>query len=117
MPKKKSDKEARGKKEPARNAVTKPKKVSAAKTLVAIPETAAPAELAPAKGKAAKDAKPAAKKVTAKKPPVVISIDDIALRAYFIAERRQKLGWPGDSTGDWVEAERQLRAEAKKKKA
>jgi len=38
---------------------------------------------------------------------------DIALRAYFIAEKRQKLGLPGDSTSDWVEAERQLKAAKK----
>jgi len=53
-----------------------------------------------------------AKKKSAARP--AITGDDIALRAYFIAERRQKMGWPGDSTGDWVEAERQLVAEAKK---
>jgi hypothetical protein len=40
---------------------------------------------------------------------------DVALRAYYIAEKRAKLGLPGDSTSDWVEAERQLKAEAKKK--
>jgi hypothetical protein len=40
------------------------------------------------------------------------SNEDIALRAYFIAERRQKLGWFGDETQDWVEAERQLLKEA-----
>ncbi|HEY8903536.1 MAG TPA: hypothetical protein VIM48_07505 [Chthoniobacterales bacterium] len=41
-----------------------------------------------------------------------ISSDDIALRAYYIAERRRAMGWPGDSTSDWVEAELQLRTEA-----
>lgn len=40
-----------------------------------------------------------------------ISTDDIALRAYYIAERRNAMGWPGDSESDWVEAETQLRAE------
>lgn len=52
------------------------------------------------------------------KPPVtapVISHDDIALRAYFLAERRQKMGWPGDSATDWADAEKQLRAEALEK--
>ncbi len=81
----------------------------------------------PAKPKAAKaSAKPAAKPVKAAKttkPPKaakpvaqvpVPSNDDIALRAYYIAERRQKLGWPGDSTSDWIEAERQLLAEARR---
>jgi hypothetical protein len=42
----------------------------------------------------------------------VIHHDDIALRAYFIAERRQQMGWPGDSATDWADAERQLRVEA-----
>lgn len=69
------------------------------------PASKSPAE-APAKAKAAPGKKAAA--------AIVISGDDIALRAYYIAERRQKMGWPGDSTNDWVEAERQLRAEAKK---
>jgi hypothetical protein len=76
-----------------------------------------------------KPAKPAAKKAPVKKaaapksgkavepePEIVISIEDISLRAYFIAERRQAMGWPGDSTSDWVEAERQLKAEAKRAK-
>lgn len=48
-------------------------------------------------------------------PPVaepVIHHDDIALRAYFIGERRQKMGWPGDSATDWADAEKQLRVEA-----
>ena len=38
--------------------------------------------------------------------------EEIALRAYYIAERRQRMGWPGDSCSDWLEAERQLLAEA-----
>lgn len=45
----------------------------------------------------------------------VIPHDDIALRAYFIGERRQKMGWPGDSGTDWADAEKQLRAEALEK--
>ena len=45
---------------------------------------------------------------------VELSDDDIALRAYYIAERRRRLDLPGDEIGDWVEAERQLRAEARK---
>jgi hypothetical protein len=42
---------------------------------------------------------------------------DVALRAYYIAERRRKLDLPGDEMGDWVEAERELRQEARKKSA
>lgn len=45
----------------------------------------------------------------------VIPHDDISLRAYFIAERRQQMGWPGDSATDWADAEAQLKAEALEK--
>jgi hypothetical protein len=72
-------------------------------------------------------AKPAAKKAAAKKsvaktsstPPKkpAFTRDDVALRAYFIAEKRQKAGLPGDAQHDWIEAERQLVAESKKKLA
>jgi len=60
----------------------------------------------------------AAKPVKAPKPAavgIVISVEEISLRAYYIAERRQAMGWPGDSSHDWIEAERQLKAEAKRK--
>lgn len=73
-----------------------------------------------AESPAAKPAKPSKpKEAPAKKPARSargFTDADISLRAYFIAERRHKLGWPGDSTSDWVEAERQLTAEEKKKK-
>ena len=60
----------------------------------------------------------AAKAVKAPKPApveIVLSTEEISLRAYYIAERRQAMGWPGDSSHDWIEAERQLKAEAKRK--
>ncbi|MEI6343959.1 MAG: DUF2934 domain-containing protein [Verrucomicrobiota bacterium] len=41
--------------------------------------------------------------------------DEISLRAYFIAERRQKMGWHGDSHTDWLDAVAQLKAEALEK--
>ena len=47
--------------------------------------------------------------------PVSISSEDIALRAYYLGEQRAKLGLPGDSANDWIEAERQLKAEAQAK--
>lgn len=53
------------------------------------------------------------KKTPASEP--VLHHDDIALRAYFIGERRQKMGWPGDSGTDWSDAIGQLRAEALEK--
>jgi len=53
----------------------------------------------------------------APKVHIAITTEEIATRAYFIAERRQLMGWPGDSKTDWIEAETQLLAESKKKKA
>jgi hypothetical protein len=41
------------------------------------------------------------------------SNEQIALRAYFIGERRRNLGIPGDETSDWVEAEREISEELK----
>jgi len=43
---------------------------------------------------------------------VSLSTEDISVRAYFIGEHRRSLGLWGDSQGDWIEAERQLRSEA-----
>jgi hypothetical protein len=82
----------------------------------------APAKKAPAKKKA-KAPNPAKTKpvedvvvesVAAEE--IVISNEDIALRAYFLSEARRARGQWGDETGDWIEAERQLRAEAAAKK-
>lgn len=41
------------------------------------------------------------------------SVEQIQLRAYFIAERRRRLGLPGDETADWVQAERELTTDNK----
>jgi len=91
-------------------AAKKPKKAAVAAPVVAT-------GIAPAAPKTVKAVakKPVKKASPAKKP--AYTPDDVALRAYFIAEKRQKAGLPGDSTSDWVEAERQLLAESKKKKA
>jgi hypothetical protein len=45
-------------------------------------------------------------------PLVSFSLEDISVRAYFIAENRRSRGISGDSESDWLEAERQLKAEA-----
>ncbi len=84
------------------------------------PKKATKAKPSP-KTKEAKPAKATAARTRVKatavtKSTVSITPADIALRAYFISEKRQKLGLPGDSTHDWVEAERQLKAEAARKK-
>ena len=39
------------------------------------------------------------------------TFEEIQLQAYFIAERRARLGVPGDATSDWVEAEAVLKAQ------
>lgn len=110
MSKKKSDKEHKDKKSAGKKAAAKVKTPAAAPVSLGAVVEKAPEPVKPKKAKAA------AKLAVAPKKNPVISTDDIALRAYFIAERREKMGWPGDSTGDWVEAERQLLVEAKKKK-
>ena len=38
--------------------------------------------------------------------------EQIRLRAYFISERRRRFALPGDAESDWLEAIRQLLAEA-----
>ena len=40
--------------------------------------------------------------------------DAIRLRAYFISERRRRFALPGDAESDWLEAKRQLLAEARR---
>ena len=73
---------------------------------------AAPRKAAPAR-KVAAPRKPAAKKTAP-----AFSDADIALRAYFVSEKRRASGLPGDEHSDWLEAERQLTAEhAKASKA
>lgn len=41
-----------------------------------------------------------------------VTYEMIAVRAYFLAENRQSNGHPGDHDADWLEAERQLKAES-----
>lgn len=82
----------------------------------------APAGVEPAtkpKTRAKPKAASTPRKAKAVAPSVKIgfSTEEIALRAYFIAEDRQRHGKPGTESGDWHEAERQLRAEALAKSA
>jgi len=42
------------------------------------------------------------------------SEDAVRLRAYFISERRRRFALPGDGESDWLEAKRQLLAEARR---
>ena len=107
MSKKKSEKAGKEKKQSAKKTNEK-----------ALPPAAAPVESEAVELKEAKRKARKPKEVTRKKSSgtATISSEDISLRAYFIAERRHKMGWHGDSAGDWVEAERQLKAEAARKK-
>ncbi len=73
----------------------------------------APAQSQPAPAKPKPAARKAKRPVSRAKKPAYTQ-DDIALRAYFIAERRQTAGLPGDAHQDWIEAERQLASEAVK---
>jgi hypothetical protein len=43
-----------------------------------------------------------------------LSDDTVRLRAYFISERRRRFALPGDAESDWLEAKRQLLAEARR---
>ncbi|MEY2542257.1 MAG: hypothetical protein QOI22_1859 [Verrucomicrobiota bacterium] len=59
--------------------------------------------------------KPTAKKKTSAKAKTAKSSkaiepsdEEIRIRAYFVAERRQRLDLPGDANTDWLEAKRQL---------
>ena len=89
--------------------------VVAAKPVKPAKATERPKSAGKRAGKASAPRKPRATTGT-RKPrkagQVAISDEDIRLRAYFIAEKRIQLGLPGDSDHDWLEAHRQLQAEA-----
>jgi hypothetical protein len=97
----------------------KSKKVAKEKRSVKKPKTVAlPAKEIPAAPIAAKPpvrkttGTGAAKRpVSAKKAPEP-SYEKLQLRAYFIGERRKRLGIAGDETSDWVQAEIEVKAES-----
>lgn len=114
-----------------------PKKTDST-TKPTVPAAAAPGVPTPSPAPTKRAIKPAAKtKTTVKKPkappakakrpapkatkvaaPAIPSFtrEDVALRAYFISEKRRTHGLAGDEHQDWVEAERQLLAESGKPK-
>jgi hypothetical protein len=90
-------------------------KKNASKTTESTPEESSKpvakkaAKKAAAKKAATKTAAPAAaKKAPAKKAAAKPSLDVVARAAYLNYRRRVELGLPGDSHGDWLEAEKQL---------
>jgi hypothetical protein len=66
-----------------------------------------------AAGPTKKTAKPAPVKSTGQ---AAISSEEVAQRAYFIAQERRQSGASGSETQDWLNAEAQLKAELKPKK-
>jgi hypothetical protein len=101
----------RAKKTAAPKAAKTTKSKTAAPAATAVREAAAPAVKTPV-AKKTPARKAAAKAADPIKPAAMaISTEDIALRAYFISEKRHREGIHGDSHGDWLEAERQLLAE------
>jgi hypothetical protein len=65
-------------------------------------------------GRRATTAKKARKPNVARDTTIEPSEDTIRLRAYFISERRRRFALPGDAESDWLEAKRQLLAEARR---
>ena len=112
MPAKTTSKSATAKAStPAAKAVKAPAKASPkAAAKAAIASTTKPKK---ASSEATAEVKPVAASQVL--PELVISPDEIKLRAYYISERRETMGWPGNSSTDWIEAESQLVAEAKKR--
>jgi len=98
---------------------TTPKKKSSKTTAKA----ATPAEKSGSRSrpKAASSRKTTTRKLTASAAPAVttdvaaVPVDGIsetiAVRAYYISEKRRRFGLPGDASQDWLEAESQIRAE------
>jgi hypothetical protein len=75
----------------------------------------------PISGKKTVQGKTASSSTTAKsrarkKAMEQLNRDQVALHAYFIAERRRKVGMPGDQLSDWVQAERELLSELRPKR-
>lgn len=73
------------------------------------PKTVSKAPKAPAAVKAKRATKP---KAPAAPAAAAYTHEDVALRAYFIAEKRRAQGLHGDEHQDWLEAERQILAES-----
>ena len=103
---------------PVKTAST-PAPVKAAPAPAPVKAAPAPVPAEPKSPKLAIKAKPLVKKATPKKAAPetpAFTRDDVALRAYFISEKRRANGLPGDEHQDWLEAERQIAEESAKKK-
>ncbi len=91
--------------------------VAAAVSVAVTTETKKPRKSSKAKFGSAQDptsSKPLGDRSKSKprKPTTnVPTFEQVQLRAYFVSERRRKLGLPGDDSHDWLIAERELREE------
>lgn len=99
---KKAAKKAAAKKAPAKKAAAPAK--ATAKKVASATAAKAPVKKAAKKAAVTKNHTP----VTAKKVSNKPSLDAIARAAYLNYRRRVEQGAPGDSQGDWLEAERQF---------
>ena len=98
------------KKRVQKRAVRKKAKATESVSVAAVPEVKAETEK-PRKSSKVKSSKV---KSAAKTPKLIVHLptyEQVQLRAYFISERRRKLGLPGDESHDWLTAEQELRAE------
>lgn len=78
---------------------------------VALVPAVTPAPPATETKKPRKSSKPKSAANTRKQTPFSPTFEQVQLRAYFISERRRKLGLPGDESHDWMTAEQELRQE------
>src|ERR1043165_7774535 len=99
-----------------------PKKSKITQTSNGLPPAENPARKrpSPSRAKAAKKSgaprtkKESATKLASRAAKLIEPTDaEIRMRAYFIGERRHRLGLAGDSNSDWLEAQRQLLSEIK----
>jgi len=96
-----------------------PAPVKTAPTPAAVKAAPAPVPAEPKSPQPTIKAKSLVKKAAPKKAAPetpAYTRDDVALRAYFISEKRRANGLPGDEHQDWLEAERQIAEESAKKK-
>jgi Protein of unknown function (DUF2934) len=84
-----------------------------AKTAEPVSAAASPAVTTKTKKPRASSSKAKSISKPTKPAPFLPTFEQVQVRAYFIAERRCKLGLPGDESHDWLTAERELRAELK----
>jgi len=98
------------------NGTTKPVKQAKTKSAARkTRKTTPPAKVSGKESRATSDKEVSARKPRGARktaPTEPFTDDDIRIRAYFIAEHRTRKGILGSSADDWLEARRQLQAEA-----